>query len=162
MHNPLSLKINCYEKQNHVSHDDDMPEEKIKRWENEQLDTFIGNINRLKVNEILAQLTEMVENKCENSIINTVVEDVCHLLTNAAKSTFATFTKKRRHIQNMKKSKPWFDSECKEARKKFRCSRRKQKHNHTDDTMNETKKLERSYKRIMDKSIRKHRKKISK
>ncbi|CAC5395962.1 unnamed protein product [Mytilus coruscus] len=128
-----------------------MPEEKIKRWENEQLDTFIGNINRLKVNEILAQLTEMVENTYENSIINTVVEDVCRLLTNAAKSTFGIFTKKFKNTQTMRKSKPWFDSECKEARKKFRSSRRKLKRNHTDDTVNETKKLEKSYKRIMDK-----------
>ncbi|CAG2252061.1 unnamed protein product [Mytilus edulis] len=111
IHNPLSLKITCYEKQNDVSHDDEMPEEKIKRWENEQLDTFISNIDRLKVNEILAQLTEMVENTSENSIINKVVEDVCHLLTNAAKSTFGTFTKRRKHTQNIKKSKPWFDSE---------------------------------------------------
>ena len=160
IHNPLSLKITCYEKQNDVSHDDEMPEEKIKRWENEQLDTFISNIDRLKVNEILAQLTEMVENTSENSIINKVVEDVCHLLTNAAKSTFGTFTKRRKHTQNIKKSKPWFDSECKEARKKFRSSRRKLKRNHTDDRVNETKKLEKSYKRVMDKSIRKHRKKI--
>ncbi|CAG2185947.1 unnamed protein product [Mytilus edulis] len=153
IHNPLSLKITCYEKQNDVSHDDEMPEEKIKRWENEQLDTFISNIDRLKVNEILAQLTEMVENTSENSIINKVVEDVCHLLTNAAKSTFGTFTKRRKHTQNIKKSKPWFDSECKEARKKFRSSRRKLKRNHTDDRVNETKKLEKSYKRVMDKSI---------
>ncbi|CAG2184797.1 unnamed protein product [Mytilus edulis] len=110
IHNPLSLKITCYEKQNDVSHDDEMPEEKIKRWENEQLDTFISNIDRLKVNEILAQLTEMVENTSENSIINKVVEDVCHLLTNAAKSTFGTFTKRRKHTQNIKKSKPWLGS----------------------------------------------------
>ncbi|XP_063408710.1 uncharacterized protein LOC134692190 [Mytilus trossulus] len=160
IHNPLSLKITCYEKQNDVSHDDEMHEEKIKRWENEQLDTFISNIDRLKVNEILAQLTEMVENTSENSIINKVVEDVCHLLTNAAKSTFGTFTKRRKHTQNIKKSKPWFDSECKEARKKFRSSRRKLKRNNTDDRVIETKKLEKSYKRVMDKSIRKHRKKI--
>ncbi|CAG2257168.1 Inter alpha-trypsin inhibitor, heavy chain 4,Inter-alpha-trypsin inhibitor heavy chain H3,Inter-alpha-trypsin inhibitor heavy chain H4 [Mytilus edulis] len=141
IHNPLSLKINCYEKQNDVSHDDEMPEEKIKRWENEQLDTFISNIDRLKVNEILAHSTEMVEKTSENSIINKVVEDVCHLLTNAAKSTFGTFTKRRKHTQNIKKSKPWFDSECKEARKKFRSSRRKLKRNHTNKKVNETKKL---------------------
>ncbi|XP_063418148.1 uncharacterized protein LOC134700894 [Mytilus trossulus] len=71
--------ITCYEKQKDVSHDDEMPEEKIKRWENEQLDTFISNIDRLKVNEILAQLTEMVENTSENTIINKVVEDNLNL-----------------------------------------------------------------------------------
>ncbi|CAG2231728.1 ACAP [Mytilus edulis] len=83
IHNPLSLKITCYEKQNDVSHDDEMPEEKIKRWENEQLDTFISNIDRLKVNEILAQLTEMVENTSENSIINKVVEDDLSQITSS-------------------------------------------------------------------------------
>ena len=44
--------------------------------------------------------------------------------------------------------------------KQFRCSKRKLKRNRTQALENDTKSLEKKYKRIMDKSIRKHRKKI--
>jgi hypothetical protein len=60
------------------------------------------------------------------------------------------------YFNDTSKSKPWFDDECRQARKQFRCSKRKLKRNRTQALENDTKSLKKKYKRIMDKSIRKY------
>jgi len=166
IHTPLSLKVKCAEKPNDVTQKDETPgAEKIKQWDNEKLNSFVENIDQVQVDDILSQLTDMGENTINNATVMTVdavVEKVCNLLTNSAKSTFGTYTKAK-NIRNVtSKSKPWFDEECRQARKQFRCSKRKLKRNRTQALENDTKSLEKKYKRIMDKSIRKHRKKNQK
>jgi hypothetical protein len=61
--------------------------------------------------------------------VDAVVEKICNLLTNSAKSTFGTYTKAKNIRNDTSKSKPWFDDECRQARKQFRCSKRKLKRN---------------------------------
>ena len=87
----------------------------------------------------------MSENTINNAtviIVDVVVEKVCTFLTNSAKSTFGTYTKAK-NIRNVtSKSKPWFDDEYRQARKQFRCSKRKLKRNRTQALENDTKSLE--------------------
>ena len=81
-------------------------------------------------------------------------------MTNFAKTTFGTFVPGRYNKKETnKKQKPWFDAECREARQKCRCSKRKLKFNRTVPLLEQTKSLEKKYKKVMDRCIRKHRKK---
>lgn len=94
---PLSLKVTCEETPNDVNQKDEIPgAEMIKQWDNEKLNSFVENIDLVQVNDILSQLTDMSENNINNATVMTVdavVEKVCNLLTNSAKSTFGTYTK---------------------------------------------------------------------
>ena len=100
---PLSLKVTCAEKPNDVTQKDETPgTEKIKQWDNEKLKSFVENIDQVQVNDILSQLTDMGENTINNATVVTVdavVEKICNLLTNSAKSTFGTYTKAK-NIRN--------------------------------------------------------------
>ena len=159
VHNPLSLSLKClkngcYKKSKYFQ------EEKIKNWDDDKKGEFIENIDTEKLDEILFELSYMTEHEYDNSTVNELVEKLGLLLTNSARSTFGTFTKHASENKNGKKHKPWFNTECKEARKKFRCSKRKLKNNHAQTLVDETKNLEKKYKKVMDQSIRKHRKKI--
>ena len=89
-----------------------------------------------------------------------MVKKIESLLTNSAKTTFGTFVPGRHNKKETnKKHKPWFDAECRETRQKFRCSKRKLKCNRTVPQLEQTKSLEKRYKKVMDRCIRKHRKK---
>jgi hypothetical protein len=65
----------------------------------------------------------MGENTINNATVDPVVEKICNLLTNSAKSTFGTYTKAKNIRNDTSKSKPWFDDECRQTRKHFRCSK---------------------------------------
>jgi hypothetical protein len=110
IHTPLSLKVTCAEKTNDVTQKDEtLGTEKKKQWDNEKLKSFVENIDQVQVNDILSQLTDMGENTINNATVVTVdavVEKICNLLSNSAKST------KAKNIRNdTSKSKPWFDDE---------------------------------------------------
>ncbi|CAG2205242.1 unnamed protein product [Mytilus edulis] len=126
IHNPLSLTVKAEVVKNKVVVDEPS-HEKIKDWESTKTADFIDSIDGEKVNEILTQLVNMVDNATINeTTINTAVESISNLLTDAAKSTFGTYTQQKLNpnLQKYKKaSKPWFDDDCKEARKKYKSSK---------------------------------------
>ena len=88
------------------------------------------------------------------------------MLIESAKTTFGTYNStKRINICNVKLNKPWFDGECRNARKKYKSSKRRSKRFRTKSLINETKHLEKEYKKVMNKmnkSIRKHKEKMKK
>jgi hypothetical protein len=103
--------------------------EQIKNWESEKKDEFISNINIEDIDELellLNNLSEQDSGLVDNSSVNDMVKKSESLLTNSAKTTFGTFVPGRHSKKETnKKHKPWFDVECREARQKFRCSKRK-------------------------------------
>ena len=55
---------------------------------------------------------------------------------------------------------PWFDTECKTARKAYRKRKRTYRNNKTDETFTHLKDAERNYKRKMNSSMRNYREKM--
>jgi hypothetical protein len=158
------MVFNCIrENTSSANQTNDAKVEQIKNWESEKKDEFISNINIEDINELallLNNLSEQDSGVVENSSVNDMMNKIGSLLTNFAKTTFGTFVPGRHSKKETnKKHKPWFDAECREARQKCRCSKRKLKFNRTVPQLEQTKFLEKKYKKVMDRCIRKHRKK---
>ncbi|CAC5393509.1 unnamed protein product [Mytilus coruscus] len=156
-HTPLSLSMCIYEneKRNHLRKGNFTPTEEVKKWDIENLDTFIENIDKTHTDIILTELESVNIQDVNHNCVNSIVERICDILVGAAKTTFGTYMKcdKQNNVK-INGSKPRFDEDCRTARKKFKKSKRKLKRNFSPDLFNETKYLEKQYKRIMDKSIK--------
>ena len=63
-------------------------------------------------------------------------------------------------INIFNKQKPWFNYECRMARTNYRRSKRNQKFRRSRNLEENTKRLEKHYKKVLDTSIRTHRQKI--
>ena len=95
--------------------------------------------------------------------VDSTVDKICCMLIESTKTTFGTYNStKRINNCNVKLNKPWFDGESKNARKKFKSSKRRSKRFRTTTLINETKHLEKEYKKVVNKSIRKHRENMKK
>jgi hypothetical protein len=80
---------------------------------------------------------------------------------NSAKSTLGTFTPRNlNNKQNFNNQKPWFIHECRMARTNYRRSKRNLKFRRSRNLEENTKRLEKHYKKVLDTSIRTHRQKI--
>ncbi|CAC5411232.1 ANPEP [Mytilus coruscus] len=157
-HTPLSLSLCIYEneKRNHLKKGNFTPTEEVKKWDIENVDTFIENIDKTHTDIILTELESVNIQDVNHNCVNSIVKRTCDVLVDAAKTTFGTYMKcdKQKNVK-INASKPWFDEDCRTARKKFKKSKKKLKRNFSPDLFNETKSLEKQYKRIMDKSIKK-------
>ena len=156
-HSPLSLSLKC-KVNTEISVDLRHVEqiEKIKKWDNSKKDEYVGNICNDKINGILNQLNSLDQ----NFDINEIVNEVCSLLTEAAKKALGTYYQRSHNISTVKESKQWFNNECKIARKLYRRMNGKYQRNKTDENLNNVKRLEKEYKRVLDKSIKEHRKNL--
>jgi hypothetical protein len=78
------------------------------------------------------------------------------MLLNSAKSTFGAFTP--RNLNNKQyfnnKQKHWFNHECRMARRNYRRSKRNLKFRRSRNLEENTKRLEKHYMKVLDKSIR--------
>ncbi|VDI20591.1 protocadherin-15 [Mytilus galloprovincialis] len=130
-HTPLSLSMCIYEneKRNHFKKEMFTPTEEVKRWDIENLDTFIENIDKTHTDIILTELESVNIEDVNHNCVNNIVKRTCDILVDAAKTTFGTYMKcdKQNNVR-INTSKPWFDEDCKTARKKFKKSKRKLKH----------------------------------
>ncbi|KAK3099742.1 hypothetical protein FSP39_008878 [Pinctada imbricata] len=132
----------------------------VKKWDNEKCEEFIGNLNNDRIGEVMNNLNTLeIENLTETSM-NQIVSNVCDIMTDAAKKTFGLSHRRANFRKKNTKMKPWFENDCKMARKRFRKSQRKYKHIRTEENRKEMNLNAKAYKSIMNKSIKKHRKEI--
>jgi hypothetical protein len=66
----------------------DIPEENIKKWDNEKSACFIDNIDDDKVNKILDELKSLEENVDNIYSVDSTVDKICCMLIESAKTTF--------------------------------------------------------------------------
>ena len=98
------------------------------------------------------------------SDINNCVNDICNIFIETASASLGTYKPStgRKHNVSENKRKPWFTPDCHRARYIYRKKKRLLKSNRSDELSREVKLLEKNYKKIMNKSIQKHRKKVQK
>lgn len=93
--------------------------------------------------------------------VHNLVDKTCQILLNSAKSTFGFFTPRNlNNKQNLNKQKPWFNHECRMARTNYRRSKRNLMFRRSRNLEENTKRLEKHHKKVLDTSIRTHRQKI--
>ena len=119
-HRPLSLCVRCdlneHENDIDVNTVDASNEPKIKKWENEKVHNFVNSLDIGKTDEIMNELdTRDID-------IDGVIDKTCTLLLDAASESLGTF--KTNYVPSEKKKvrkpQPWFNLDCKNARKRFR------------------------------------------
>ena len=128
----------------------------IPRWNCKFSDSFASNINLQAVDDILALLRS---NNCSRETINTATDMISKVFQ---ASRCMSFPKKRIPFKGNNansKNKPWFGSQCKNARRKYHLAKRR--YYKTRDLQDKTylTSLSKEYKRTMDKFISQYRKK---
>ena len=101
---------------------DNLEYEKICKLDNEKITDFIYNIDSNRIDELITELSEMNILECDT---NEIVDKTCKILLDAAANTFGKYTPRSGRTENelantKRKHKPWFNRDCKEARKTFR------------------------------------------
>ena len=95
---------------------DNEPDRKPRLWDAEKSDSFIDNVDILKVSETDIQLDKMLnaENGAAKQEIDEIVLQIGFLFTSTARNTFGT-----KHIRTDPKTKnnrsyfkPWFNALC--------------------------------------------------
>ena len=155
-HCPLLAVFNCVANSDRDDSNYNTELQLIKKWDNEKSRLFVDNIDSERVDSLNRNLDKINDNYCEKHIINDSVETLCKIITDAAVSTFGTYNPRGKK-KNDSRHKPWFKNECKIARKKYHRSKRTYMQNKNIDTQQEMKRNAKEYKKIMNKSIRKHR-----
>ena len=163
-HCPLDITISFHREEkinNNSSTEETGNTEKVNKWENEKSIEFSSNINLLKLNAVNEILLNTTNEMIDKSFINNVVQDIGDLLTNAAKETFGTkIVYKRKDIAKPKintKSKPWYNIECKNAKKLLSRNKRLLRQFKTPENLQRKKDSEKQYKKIMNKNINRYR-----
>ena len=143
IHSPLEICIQLHDvKKDSVVEVDNSNEEKIRPWDNSKLEEFRSKLSTNLEN--LENVFEVDENQdlCQRTIDN-ITYHISDVFIQAAKDTFGNF--RNLNVNSMKKpknEKPWFNFECKNARKKFRKNKRLFKMNKTDENFQNKKKSE--------------------
>lgn len=162
VHCPVVFSLNYeYVEKSKSEQKCNITEEKIKNWENERAQVFKDNIDISEVDEILSLLSSDTNSADAHINVDEIVNKTSEIIINAAKVTFGTYNKsvKKDNESQKKKENPWFNNECKVARKKFRKNKRKYFANKCVNNLDDYKKAEKEYKKIIDKNLRKIKKK---
>jgi hypothetical protein len=78
----------------------------------------ITNIENL--NGLYNELTNSISENITKDNINASVKKLCDIFVDCAQTTFGTYKNKRKNLNRKPKGdKPWFNYECKFARKKL-------------------------------------------
>ena len=96
-------------------------EEKIRKYEREKLNEFRTNLDTARFQD-LENILETVDTQdiCQTQV-NDIVDSISDLFVQAAKATFGTFQVRKHNSDtcNLENNKPWFNPECRSARKKL-------------------------------------------
>ncbi|VDI63485.1 Hypothetical predicted protein [Mytilus galloprovincialis] len=111
-----------------------MSGEKIKKWDINKKEDFILNLDREKISELENYLEETKSFPADSNIINKAVENITNIFVTSAKKTFGTLKNKSKNENTPQSTrsqdkKPWFNIDCRIARKNARKYRRKYKLN---------------------------------
>ena len=91
---------------------------RIRKWDvNKQLD-FQNNIESSKLIELSDKLENLPHERINPNIIDSLTGDLCNILITSARKTLGSNSGKN-HKEKQFLSKPWFDLDCKFARKYF-------------------------------------------
>ncbi|KAJ8315561.1 hypothetical protein KUTeg_007711 [Tegillarca granosa] len=100
-----------------------------KKWSQEKSTLFVDNVTNSDVTELFYLL-----DKCTvvtaRDVINTAVNRITDIFNSAARKSFGF--KRSQHFRN--NSKPWFNKDCLERRKKFHNAKRIYLKNRTDNS----------------------------
>ena len=89
---------------------------RIREWDvNKQLD-FQNNIESSKLTELSDKLENLPHERINPNIIDSLTGDLCNILITSARKTLGSNSDKN-HKEKLFLSKPWFDLDCKFARK---------------------------------------------
>jgi hypothetical protein len=99
----------------------------VKLWSLDQVNNFPRNVDVFKVKDIeneLDILTNMaIGNVCKNTV-KAILDKLCDVFLSTAKSTFGIRCQKNSVVHINKRDKPWFNRECRAARKTFHLAKR--------------------------------------
>ena len=126
--------------------------ESIGKWEHDKSCEYNNNIDINKTNDILTCLLCFFEDieHVDKPVVNDIVNYICDDLLTAAKNTFGfNVSNKNDKKYNQKKlNKEWFSTECRNARKEFRKSKRLYKHYGSNIFRERLKYSEKLYKKL--------------
>ena len=150
-HCPVALTLNT-----EIIEDPSYPENnssmsKSKLWKFDKSESFINNIDILKVAEIEMHLDKIQSknNVCKEEIDN-IVSEIGALFESTAQETFGSInTKKKKNTGKKSHIKPWFNAECFRARNMYHRSRRLFNKYKTDYYKNMLKIVSKKYKKTL-------------
>lgn len=151
VHNPVSFSLStCYLSRNISTGKNHSG---VKLWCPDKADQFRSNIDVQAVKSIENYLNEISNspgNLCSDNK-NKVVKDICTVFTVAARDTFGPS-----HFSPCieKHNKPWFNRECKSARKQYHLAKSMHNISKTDDNKNKLKEKSKIYKKAMDNAVK--------
>ena len=158
-HCPLCVVFNCINVENIDNRNNTVESEKIKKWDIDKSNIFLENIDPDRIANLTRTLNDANPDTYNENFINNSVETLCKIITDAAADTFGTFVPKRNKYQNSN-NKPWFNRDCKEARQKYRKSKRIYRRNKNTEARQDMNLKAKQYKKIMNKFIREHKNKM--
>ena len=92
--------------------------------------------------------------------INYITSSICDVFYSAARETFGLRKKPTRKV--VTNSKPWFNGNCRRARRNFHLAKRIYNNNKSTEKKDNLNQMSKAYKKTMDNSIKKHRNDITK
>ena len=129
-HCPVALTLNT-KCNNEPNRTENSRTEQIPRlWDSEKCDSFIDNIDILKVSEIEMHLDQIMnaENGASKADIDGIVLQIGSLFSTTSKTTFGTKTfrtdQKSKSKSKKNNFKPWFNGQCFQARNLYHKSRK--------------------------------------
>ena len=123
------------------------------RWIPEKKEDYVQKIDINKVQTLMARMDDVENQKG----INDVTELFGNIMIETAASVFGT-RKTYSKEQKTKRSKPWFDAECREKRKAYARTKRLYKRFRTAQNKECVRQLGKTYKRTLTRAANKYRK----
>ncbi|XP_033729163.1 nonsense-mediated mRNA decay protein 2-like [Pecten maximus] len=128
-------------------------EEGINKWKAEKAVDFVNNID----DDSIKYITDLINN-CNDPLelnIDELIDKCCNVLLHAAKNSLGINIKKRNvNNKSVASNKPWFDLNCKKARKTYRQCKGQYRRRRNEYFYNKYKESEKAYKYTMNKSIK--------
>lgn len=123
---------------------------KTKLWNNDNSSQFEANIDFIHLSEILSKLSIFCEqNEIEQIEMDDIVADIGCLFENGAKKTFGCIKQKSDLNQPVNKKKPWFNTECRNARNQYHNARKFYNKNKSEETKLYFKRISKDYKKTL-------------
>ncbi|WAR18421.1 hypothetical protein MAR_000259, partial [Mya arenaria] len=118
-------------------------------WDDAVKDIFIECFDNNVISDLKQELDVMyLEKSYSNDTINSFTGKVSDLITNAADSCSLFLSMKTKNSNKKSQNrKPWFDKDCKNARKQYHASRNKYRLPRSQDTYKDMVGRSRSYKK---------------
>jgi hypothetical protein len=93
----------------------------IKLWDRQKSDVFITNIDGHEIERLLEHVNNLSDNTaCTENNINMATDMIEKIIIEAAKASFGVTKQFKTNV----KSKPWFNHDCKTAKRKFHLAKR--------------------------------------